>query len=375
MKKKELMLNLVSLIFVVVLLIVFIELFAFTVNKLFFPPKKYYEGMEFNYSSIENCPPDFRKWDPYTIASNVKNYNKGEHCNINSDGFRGPELKMEETYRVFIIGGSTVWGTGSSSENTTIPAQLQKMLDNLKTRTKFEVVNAGEVGYQSTQELIYFHRKILQYNPDMIIVFDGRNDIHVSHKGYYTPEINHDTILVLRKHLDTSLSSLFYHFQRVVLDISFFRHSSFLQLLRNLGTQKVEKSTYGIGKVNPIAADEYVKNIELIATIAKAKGIKSVFFFQPTLGCGNKPYSEYEKKIIQRIKDTSNWLEVLQVMMPLTEKKFLEMGKRNNITTISLADLFDNINGTIYVDSAHYTDEGNKLIAREMLKVIQKEAK
>ena len=49
--------------------------------------------------------------------------------NINSHGFRGPEFevqKPEGTYRVFVIGGSSVYGAGNT-DNTTIPAHLERM--------------------------------------------------------------------------------------------------------------------------------------------------------------------------------------------------------------------------------------------------------
>ncbi|MGI0010745.1 MAG: hypothetical protein ACREAE_05040, partial [Nitrosopumilaceae archaeon] len=43
--------------------------------------------------------------------------------NINSHGFRGHEItkeKPENTYRIFVVGGSTIFGYGSTSDDTTI---------------------------------------------------------------------------------------------------------------------------------------------------------------------------------------------------------------------------------------------------------------
>ena len=48
--------------------------------------------------------------------------------NINSDGFRGEELDHITDYRIFVIGGSSTFGSGSSSDSKTIPAFLQKKL-------------------------------------------------------------------------------------------------------------------------------------------------------------------------------------------------------------------------------------------------------
>ena len=52
-----------------------------------------------------------------------------ETVNINSHGFRGhdfSEKKDLDTYRIFIVGGSTIFGSGSTSDDTTVPSFLQK---------------------------------------------------------------------------------------------------------------------------------------------------------------------------------------------------------------------------------------------------------
>ena len=49
--------------------------------------------------------------------------------NINSFGFRGDEfnkIKDTDTYRIFMVGGSTMFGSGSTSDYTTIPGYLQE---------------------------------------------------------------------------------------------------------------------------------------------------------------------------------------------------------------------------------------------------------
>jgi len=65
---------------------------------------------------------------------------------INGLGFRGAEfseIKPSDTYRIFMVGGSTMFGSGETSDETTIPGILQKIFDsdnsNLK---KIEVINA-----------------------------------------------------------------------------------------------------------------------------------------------------------------------------------------------------------------------------------------
>ena len=51
---------------------------------------------------------------------------------INDLGFRGAEfseVKPPNTYRIFMVGGSTMFGAGATSDNTTIPGYVQQFLD------------------------------------------------------------------------------------------------------------------------------------------------------------------------------------------------------------------------------------------------------
>ena len=104
--------------------------------------------------------------------------------NINSHGFRGPEFEAEKpegTYRVFVIGGSSVFGTGVV-DNATIPAHLERMYRETSPLPQFriEVINAGIVNAQSHTESLMVKNQILRLDPDLLIVYDGHNDIQYS---------------------------------------------------------------------------------------------------------------------------------------------------------------------------------------------------
>ena len=100
--------------------------------------------------------------------------------NINSLGFRGPEFsaeKPENTYRILLVGGSTMFGSGATSDSTTIPGFLQQIFDNNKFEVNIEVINAAISGGNSASELEFINEKIAQYEPDLVIVYDGWNDL------------------------------------------------------------------------------------------------------------------------------------------------------------------------------------------------------
>ena len=99
---------------------------------------------------------------------------------FNSLGFRGAEfseVKPPNTYRIFMVGGSTMFGDGASSDETTIPGILQKLFDLDNSVQKIEVINAGIQGANSSTELSLITEKLLWYEPDLVIVYDGLNDL------------------------------------------------------------------------------------------------------------------------------------------------------------------------------------------------------
>ncbi|HAA75739.1 TPA: hypothetical protein DCE37_11540 [Candidatus Latescibacteria bacterium] len=66
--------------------------------------------------------------------------------------------KGPNTFRIFMLGGSTIAGIGAGTNENTISTHLERALNAASDggpRVFFEVINAGVGGYQSTLELIY----------------------------------------------------------------------------------------------------------------------------------------------------------------------------------------------------------------------------
>jgi len=100
--------------------------------------------------------------------------------NFNSKGFIGDDFNPEkpsDEFRILMVGGSTMFGAESSSVNTTVPGILQKMMDYHNPDMNINVINAGISGANSIGELELISTKLVKYNPDIVIVYDGWNDI------------------------------------------------------------------------------------------------------------------------------------------------------------------------------------------------------
>ena len=106
-----------------------------------------------------------------------------ESITINSLGFRGAEfsnIKPLNTYRIFMVGGSTMFGAGATSDETTIPGYLQQFLNEKDFGFDIEVINSGIQGADSNTESKLIEQKLVRFSPDLIIIYDGMNDLRAS---------------------------------------------------------------------------------------------------------------------------------------------------------------------------------------------------
>lgn len=153
----------------------FILIGFFLISESFLQKK--YDGkdpLKYIYS-INNFHP-FLQFQPTKDINNL---------NINNDNFRGDEIsinKDENTFRIFVVGGSTVLNSGISY-NEVFSKKLQNKLRNDYPNKKIEVLNAGVDGYTSEHSLIQYLFKIKDYDPDLIIIWQGVNDWYYSCKS------------------------------------------------------------------------------------------------------------------------------------------------------------------------------------------------
>ena len=105
-------------------------------------------GLE-NYETFKKLPQDVKKqrcqetfglgyvFDRVEISTEI--------IHINNHGFRGSDItleKPENTYRIFMVGGSTTYGDGIGNAGT-MPFFLQKKFSSLDLDFDVQVINAG----------------------------------------------------------------------------------------------------------------------------------------------------------------------------------------------------------------------------------------
>ena len=82
--------------------------------------------------------------------------------------------KPEGEFRIFCLGGSTVQGRPFAIE-TAFSTWLELSLEQYAPSRSWEVINCGGVSY-ATYRLVPVVREILQYKPDLLILYTGHNE-------------------------------------------------------------------------------------------------------------------------------------------------------------------------------------------------------
>ena len=113
---------------------------------------------------------------PVPYLNYIANPENPEHNNL---GYRGKDIELpkpEGIFRIVALGGSTTYSTGTSAEES-YPAFLEQILRDQYGYTQVEVINGGMSGYSSWENLANFAFRVLELEPDMIIVYAAVNDV------------------------------------------------------------------------------------------------------------------------------------------------------------------------------------------------------
>ena len=120
---------------------------------------------------------NFASFDTSYIDQNIS---KCSECiiNVNNHGFRGEDLSKEKpdnTFRIFAVGGSATFGTGVN-DNETWPSYIQKKFDEIDLGFEVQIINAGIPNANTSNELQLIKEKIVNFEPDLVIMYDGVNE-------------------------------------------------------------------------------------------------------------------------------------------------------------------------------------------------------
>lgn len=279
----------------------------------------------------------------------------GRHHNatINALQFRSDNdvevPKPANRFRIFLTGGSTVYGSGAPDQERTIAVYLERRLNEALspiTGREYEVFSAANPGWATTQERILIENRLSALEPDLLIAFSGNNDVHW---GFYGRDV-----MWFRSQAD----ELFFDLIRQVYTLR--KLPEIPEIVRVVDGQIPA----------PRVARQLVKNVRLGAFALSSEGADYVFMLQPTLAVTQKKLSKREESIVKTKR-----VDYFRACYDEIDRA-LETIEADNFSYVDFSSVFDAMGeeDELFIDSYHFGDRGNEIIAAEIFQKIRERA-
>ncbi|MFQ5888614.1 MAG: SGNH/GDSL hydrolase family protein [Gemmatimonadota bacterium] len=303
-----------------------------------------------------------QRYEPYLLWRSPPFH--GEAINIRSDGARvTPGARcVPGAYRVFVFGGSAMWGWGAPDWGT-IPAYLQAGLEG-RREAPVCVVNFAENAYVVTQSLIQLELELEAGSiPDLVVFYHGVNEVLAAHQS--GEPLVHQNLPDIAARFEGSRPALASWLLELNLVRLMRRLAGWLGMGARRGAADVDADELG-GQV----AASYLEALRMVGSLAETYGFEHHFFWQPHILAGAKPLTADERSLITDL----DWLVPLgsplrDLFASTYERIELEASRRERLHYAGR--VFDGVRGSVWIDTwGHATPAGNEMVARFILSAI-----
>ena len=311
--------------------------------------------------------------------------------------FNVSQKKQPGTFRIIIFGGSTVAGYGVKSPLKNLPSQFTRTLKKKSNPkigfTKFEVINGGVDGYFSINQYLYFITELIHYNPDLVIFYDGWNELH---SQFWDPNpiyakrfSKHDELqkrlnksytisgsaLIFVKSINTFFANLSFQLASLwipkrLIEKIFIDKTLVLMRDEENGGLKIKNQImkWAAPNISQKAIEFYETNIRDTIAFAREKDIKIAYFLQPILGVTDKQPHGIELDWLQlnpiAIKNRKLYYADVRNRLKYIEAQYQDPSE------VCIRDLSKAIKGEksrVFSDSGHLNEKGNLILAHSMV--------
>jgi len=335
------------------------------------------------------------QFDSYRIYSHVPGFTEGNDeanwIEINDQGFRRSQnvekVKPDNTYRVFLMGGSAAHGISSSApypvvhiyNDQTIDAYLERMLTAKYPDRNFEIINAAVTGYHVFQHTAYLLAELLDYDPDLIIFMDGVNDHYMYNEQYdyfydnpYQFWSSRLTAPSFEGLLDyTSLwASNFSALARgyYAWDLQQDAHKNRAKASNLIGDLSDEEKESGYLRIRK---KQYYRSIEANLFLLEHWGIDAIICLQPSLILREESMLTSDEKSLMKWLTHQDW----QLLYPYIAGDLDTISRNHGVGFIDFVPLFNSteLKGeALFIDYCHLTVRANEEAANAMLPYVEK---
>ena len=289
--------------------------------------------------------PNFRSKTVNTDSYGFR-YNNSTDLNTVKDllFFKLNQEKDKNNY--LILGGSTSFGVGATSDKNTISSLIEK-------KTNFNFINCAGRALNGFQEIILLLSHLHNIkNISKIIIFSGINDFY------------------LNKNFSNSFPG------------NIFQNKDFIESTKNFNLNtldRIKKNIKNIARNNhidkslfpKIKLEEIIKrNFSIYQLLSRSLEIPIIYILQPNIyWC--KDYSEEEKKLLSQIQLNKHHKLVYKIKdMDFYEEYKLLLERISKSLSVEFHDSNkyfkenSNQNDWLFVDTLHLTDQGNAFVTK-----------
>lgn len=288
------------------------------------------------------------EWKPYTYWR--RRPFRGKFINIGNNGERitwPAPRKMcgDRSPRVIMFGGSAMWGTGARDAET-IPSLVARRLYE-KGFHDVCLVNAGESGYVSTQNLILYLDHLREGAPRVAVFYEGPNDIFSAYQNKSAGIPQNEENRIREFNLSSSQRRLI---QALVQNLSLYK------FILNISRVRARAGDRSLLLAKEIA-EVYWTNLRLVETLSRAHGVEPLFYLQPIL---------YDRTVLradeEKISRTSE--NILPSKFYVHARQTILMSARKDSPKlIDAASYISDYPEALAFDLFHINERGNRLIA------------
>lgn len=247
-----------------------------------------------------------QRWEPYVYWH--RRPFRGRYITVDSAGFRvtpQPGGDLPVAARVWLFGGSTMWGT-SQRDSATIAAEVARRLAPLAPAgTRIEVVNRGENGWVGTQEALALALAVRDgARPDVVLFLDGINDVAATVQwgtaGIPQNEYKRVREFAIGRTLDRAVTGrgLADELAAVPMLLGELAHqSAFVRWVESLAP-RTAMAFVPMDTVVTRTVRSVVATAELVEALGAARGFRPVWVWQPTLQGTRKRLTPFETRVL-----------------------------------------------------------------------------
>ncbi len=288
---------------------------------------------------------------------------------IDRNGFRsGYDVALEKppgSVRVFLTGGSGAFGWGVPDGQDLASFLREEFAGGIEGKP-VELICAGVPYFGSYQEANWYIHVLSAFQPDLVVVLDGRNDVVFAildgraWKSVWAGGVGE---LPFYDPVEVPAPRGSGRFGDFLLASS--AYCRLFDLVNPSAPKEREIFSPGVrfpepdGYVDMRFVDQMLRHHELLASQAQRDGVNVILALQPVIFVSRTLTSEESEYVSPR----RNLPQVVQRVWPSVR----EAAKRLSVggaVSIDLTEAFADEAGTVYLDECHYNSHGNRILAQ-----------